>query len=119
MYCSIAGMFYQREGMIAMPKKGTQLSPIHPGVILRTILEDAGLSANAVALALRIPANRLTEIANGRRSISAGTALRLARYFGTLAQMGMNLQAKFDLESAEDALAGRIESEVQPMQRAS
>lgn len=59
------------------------------------------------------------EIVNGRRSISAGTALRLARYFGTSSQMWMNLQAKYDLASAEDALADRIDAEVQPMQTAS
>jgi len=102
-----------------MPKRGTKLRPIHPGEILKTVLDDAGISANAVALALRIPANRLTEIVNERRSISADTALRLARYFGTSAQMWMNLQAKYDLETAEDLLAARIESEVQPMQKMS
>jgi len=102
-----------------MPKRGTKLRPIHPGEILKTVLDDAGISANAVALALRIPANRLTEIVNERRSISADTALRLARYFGTSAQMWMNLQAKYDLETAEDLLAARIESEVQPMQKVS
>jgi addiction module HigA family antidote len=93
--------------------------PIHPGHVLKTVLEDAAITANALALALRIPANRLTEIINGRRSISADTALRLARYFGTSAQMWMNLQAKYDLDAAEDAHADRIEAEVQPMQRAS
>jgi addiction module HigA family antidote len=93
--------------------------PIHPGRVLKTVLEDAGISANALALALRIPANRLTEIINGRRSISADTALRLGRYFGTSAEMWMNLQARYDLESAEDSLAVRIEAEVQPMRKAS
>jgi len=82
-------------------------------------LEDAGLSANAVALALRVPGNRLTEILNGRRAITADTAMRLGRYFGTSAQMWMNLQAKYDLEAAEEKLAERIEIEVQPIQRAS
>jgi len=82
-------------------------------------LEDADITANALALALRIPANRLTEIINGRRSLSADTALRLARFFGTSAQMWMNLQAKYDLDSAEDALADRIAAEVQPMRKAS
>src|SRR5580700_4286295 len=93
--------------------------PIHPGHVLKTVLEDAAITANALALALRIPANRLTEIINGRRSISADTALRLARYFGTSAQMWMNLQAKYDLASAEDAMAARIEAEVQPMGKTS
>jgi antitoxin HigA-1 len=91
--------------------------PIHPGRALRMILDDAKLSANEVALALRIPANRLTEIINGKRSISADTAMRLGRYFGTSCQMWMNLQSHYDLEVAEDALAERIDSEVRPYQK--
>jgi antitoxin HigA-1 len=91
----------------------------HPGEHLKSILEDAGLSANAVALGLRVPANRLTEILHGRRAITADTAMRLGRYFGTSAQMWINLQAKYDLESAEEKLAERIELEVQPLRRAS
>jgi antitoxin HigA-1 len=102
-----------------MATKTRKLRPIHPGQVLKTVLDDAGISANALALALRIPANRLTEIIKGRRSISADTALRLRRYFGTSAQMWMNLQAKYDLDSAEDTLADRIETEVQPMRKAS
>lgn len=102
-----------------MAKKIKRLAPIHPGQVLKTVLGDAGLAANTVALALRIPANRLTEIINGRRSISADTALRLARYFKTSSQMWMNLQARYDLARAEDATAGRIDTEVQPMKRAS
>src|SRR5271168_1459720 len=102
-----------------MATKVKKLPPVHPGEVLKDVLEDAGKSANSLALALRIPANRLTEIINGHRSISADTALRLARYFGTSAQMWMNLQAKYDLDLAEDAHADRIEIEVQPMKRAS
>jgi len=84
-----------------MPEKHP---PIHPGEVLKTVLEDAGISANAVALALRVPANRLTEILNRRRSISDDTALALARHFGTSSQMWMNLQWKYDFEVAEDSL---------------
>lgn len=102
-----------------MAARAKRLPPIHPGQVLKNVFEDAGVSANAVALALRIPANRLTAIINGQRSITGDTALRLARYFGTSAQMWMNLQAGYDLEAAEDALAARIEAEVQPMKRAS
>lgn len=75
-------------------------------------LEEAGISANAAALALRIPANRLTEIVNGKRSISADTALRLRRFFGTSAQMWMNLQSQYELQAAEDQLAAKIEPKV-------
>lgn len=102
-----------------MATKSKKLPPIHPGQALKDVFEEAGLAANAVALALRIPANRLTGIINGQRSISADTALRLARYFGTSAQMWMNLQAKYDLEAAEDELAARIDLEVQPMRNSS
>ncbi len=96
-----------------------KLPLLHPGEYLRSVLDDTGLSANAVALSLRVPANRLTEILNGRRAITADTAMRLGRYFGTSAQMWMNLQARYDLDAAEDALAERIQMEVQPMRRAS
>src|SRR5262245_21590225 len=93
--------------------------PVHPGRILKSEFREMGLSANAVALALRIPANRLTEIVNGKRGITADTAMRLGRYFGTSAQTWMNLQSRFELEVAEDALAERIAREVQPLTHAS
>ena len=101
-----------------MPRKTKKLPPIHPGQVLKTVLDDAGITANSLALALRIPANRLTEIIHGRRSISADTALRLAHFFGTSAQMWMNLQANYDLDIASDELADRIETEVLPMSKA-
>lgn len=91
-----------------------RLPPIHPGEVLQELLTEAGLTVNALALALRVPANRIGGIIKGRRGITADTALRLARYFGTSAQMWMNVQAKYDLAAAEDALAGRIEREVLP-----
>jgi addiction module HigA family antidote len=76
-------------------KRTKKLQLLRPGEYLRSVLEDAGVSANAVALASRVPANRLTEILNGRRAITADTAMRLGRYFGTSAQMWLNLQAKY------------------------
>ena len=97
-----------------MPVRPKKRPPVHPGRPLKMILDDANLTAHAVALALRIPANRLTEIISGRRSISADTAMRLGRYFGTSAQMWMNLQSKYDLDLAEAELSGRIAAEVQP-----
>jgi len=97
--------------------KTRYLAPIHPGEALKSVLDDAQLSANAVALALRIPANRLTEIINGKRSISADTAMRLGRYFGTSAQMWMNMQSQYDLEVAEQAMAEKIDSEVRPYRK--
>jgi addiction module HigA family antidote len=100
-------------------KNAKRRPPVHPGRILAGELDELGLSANALALALRIPANRLTEIINGKRGISADTAMRLARYFGTSAQMWMNLQSHYELEVAESDLAMRIAREVQPLKRAS
>src|SRR5437879_11137638 len=102
-----------------MPKKIKKLPPVHPGEILKDEFEEISMSANAVALALRIPANRLTEIINGKRSITADTAMRLGRFFGTSAQMWMNLQSRYELELAEDQLAERIDREVQPLRKAS
>src|SRR5258708_6104188 len=96
-------------------KSVKKLTPIHPGEVLKDELSEIGMSANAVALALRIPANRLTAIVNGKRAITADTAMRLAKFFGTSAQLWMNLQAKYDLEVAGDKLAERIEREVQPL----
>ena len=102
-----------------MSKKIKKLPPIHPGDILQDEFAEIGISANAVALALRIPANRLTEIINGKRSITADTAMRLGRYFGTSAQLLMNLQSRYELQVAEDELAERIDREVQPLRKAS
>jgi len=99
-------------------RKPTKRAPVHPGRILKSEIDDLGLSANTLALSLRIPANRLTEIINGRRSISADTALRLGRFFGTSAQLWMNLQSVYELQVAEDLLAERIAADVQPMRRA-
>ncbi len=98
--------------------KRKKLAPVHPGEILKDELQELHMSGNALALALRIPANRVTEIISGKRSVSADTALRLARYFGTSAHLWMNLQSQFDLETAEQAIAARIEAEVQPLRQA-
>jgi addiction module HigA family antidote len=95
-------------------RKPKRLPPIHPGEVLHDLLNEAGLTVNALALALRVPANRIGAIIKGHREITADTALRLARYFGTSAQMWINLQAKYDLAVAEDALSQRIEREVLP-----
>jgi addiction module HigA family antidote len=95
-------------------KQPKRLPPIHPGEVLQDLLAEAGLTANALATALRVPANRIGGILKGQRGITADTALRLARYFGTSAQMWLNLQAKYDLAAAEDALWNKIEREVLP-----
>lgn len=100
-------------------RKMKKIAPIHPGETVREdILKPLGLSVNRLAMDLHVPVTRMNEIVNGRRSITADTALRLARYLGTSAQFWLNLQAKYDLEMAEDDLAARIEDEVRPRQAA-
>ncbi len=85
---------------------------VHPGRILKRELATRGLSANKLALALRVPSGRITSILNGKRAISPDTALRLARYFGNSAQFWMNLQTRYDLLVAERELGKRIKAEV-------
>ena len=77
------------------------MTPVHPGEILAEELEELGLSANAFAKALGVPTNRITAIINGQRGVTADTALRLARYFGTGPQVWLNLQKTFELRRAE------------------
>jgi addiction module HigA family antidote len=86
--------------------------PIHPGRILRRELAARGMSANRLALALRVPSGRITSILNGKRAISADTALRLARHLGTSARFWMNLQTRYDLTVAERDHGARIAAEV-------
>ena len=94
-----------------MPKK---LSPIHPGEILREeFMKPLGLSSNALARAIDVTPARVNEIVRERRGISADTALRLARFFGTDVQSWMNLQSHYDLQCAEDA-AGRLIQKITP-----
>ena len=85
---------------------------IHPGRILKRELQARKLSANKLALALRVPSGRITGILNARRSITPDTALRLARFFGTSAQFWMNLQSRYDLAVAERDIGERITKEV-------
>ena len=85
----------------------------HPGEILaEEFLKPLGLSANALALALRVPANRITAIVNGQRAVTADTALRLARYFGTSPEFWINMQAGHDLSKARAESGKQIAAEV-------
>jgi addiction module HigA family antidote len=93
---------------------GRQMPPVHPGEILRVdFLEPLDMSVYALAKALKMTRSRLNDIARGRRDISADTALRLGRYFGTTAQFWINLQSHFDLQVAQQDLK-QIEAEVAP-----
>jgi addiction module HigA family antidote len=91
------------------------LPPVHPGEIIKEdVLRPLGMSVNRLALELRVPVSRLNEIVNGRRSITADTALRLGRYLGTSAQVWLNLQAAYELEVAERSSIREIKRQVHP-----
>ena len=89
------------------------MKPIHPGRILKRELEARDISANKLALALRVPSGRITQIINAKRGISAETALRLSRYFGNSARFWMNLQTKYDLAKTELEIGAKVDSEVE------
>lgn len=96
--------------------KTTKLAPIHPGEILREeFMQPRALSQNALARALHVPPRRINEIVLEKRGITADTALRLARYFGTTAELWTGLQADYDLRRARYEKAQQIEREIEPM----
>ena len=99
-----------------MPK----LPPIHPGeVLLSEFLEPNGLSQYRLAKDIRVPPRRVNEIVLGKRGITADTALRLSRYFGTSDRFWLNLQVRFELEVERDRVGSRIALEVPVLSRAS
>ena len=90
-----------------------KMEPIHPGEVLREeFLDPMGISQYRLAKDTSVPARRINEIVHGKRGITADTALRLGRYFGTSAQFWMNLQDHFDLEVQMDSIGDRLEKEV-------
>lgn len=92
-----------------------KMRPIHPGEILREeFMSPLGLSANALAVALHVPAPRVNDIVRERRGVTPNTALRLARYFGTTPQFWLNLQVSYDLKITQRDTGTRIEQEVSP-----
>jgi len=96
--------------------KANKLAPIHPGEILcEEFMKPLGLSQNGLARALNVPPRRINEIVLEKRSITADTALRLARYFGTSAEMWTGLQADYDLRLVRYERARTIEREVEPL----
>ncbi len=91
-----------------------KLAAVHPGeVLLEEFLKPMELSQNRLALDIRVPARRINEIIQGKRRVTPDTALRLARYFNMSPQFWLGLQMDYDLDVAEDELAGRIAREVQ------
>jgi addiction module HigA family antidote len=92
--------------------EGEKLQPVHPGEVLsEEFLKPVNLSQNQLALALRVPARRINEIVQGKRSITPDTALRLAHYFGMSPQFWLGLQMDYALDAAQDALGERLSRE--------
>ncbi len=96
-------------------KEGAPMPPLHPGEMLREeFMKPLGLSANALAMELRVPVSRISEILRERRGISGDTALRLARYFNMSPEFWMGIQSQFELDAAADAAGDAIEREIRP-----
>jgi len=97
----------------------TIMAPVHPGeILLEEFLGPLGVSQYQLAKAVAVPARRINEIVHGQRRISADTALRLARYFGTSERFWMNLQARYDLEVEKDRIGTALDG-IQPLRAAS
>lgn len=94
--------------MSKSPITTKKLPPIHPGDILREDLQDCGISINGLARAIGVPPNRISQIVNAKRDITADTAVRLARYFGTSAQYWLNLQSHYDLRRIDQEAIARL-----------
>lgn len=98
---------------------GKKLPPVHPGeILLEEFLKPLGISQYRLAKAISVPPRRINEIVQGKRSITADTALRLSRYFRTSERFWLNLQAQWDLEIERERLGDRLEREVQVMAEA-
>ena len=97
-----------------------KLAPVHPGeILLEDFLKPLGVSQYRLAKSLSVPPRRINEIVLGKRAVTADTALRLARFFGTSDRFWLNLQAAYDLDVERDRLAGRLAKEVEVLRRAS
>lgn len=93
-----------------------KIAPIHPGeVLLEEFIEPLGVTQHRVAVEIGVPPRRINEIVHGKRRVSADTALRLARYFGTTDLFWINLQSRYDLEIERDALGDSLER-IRPLQ---
>jgi addiction module HigA family antidote len=101
-----------------MSRTRKRLAPIHPGEVLLTeFLEPLGLTQYRLAKSLKVPARRINEIVHGARAVSADTALRLARFFGTSDRFWLNLQAAYDLDVERDRLGNKLELDIPVFQK--
>lgn len=95
-----------------------KMAPIHPGeVLMEDFIEGLGITQHRLAVSIGVPPRRINEIVHGKRAITADTALRLAKYFGTSAQFWLNLQTQYDLDMAEDRVSEQIDA-ISPLQTA-
>ncbi len=93
-----------------------RLTPVHPGeVLLEEFLSPMAISQYRLAKDIHVPPRRINEIVHGTRSVSADTALRLARYFGTSERFWLNLQSQYDLDVESDRIGARLEKEITPL----
>lgn len=99
-----------------IPAPKNAMRPVHPGEVLREdYLKPLNMSANALAVALKVPASRINDIVLERRGVTVDTAMRIVRYFGGDVQTWMNLQTAYEIKVAEKALTKKVIAEVQPM----
>jgi addiction module HigA family antidote len=91
-----------------------RIAPVHPGVYLKELLEELGLSQYRLALDIGVPAMRVSHLIHGNRPMTAELALRLGRYFGQSPRYWLNLQSRYEMDLAEDALGERVAREVRP-----
>jgi len=101
---------------VDMNKK--RISPVHPGVYLKESLDELKLSQYRLARGLGVPSMRINHVVNGKRPVTAELALRLGRYFGQSPRYWLNLQSRYDMDIAEDALSEQVAREVRPMRAA-
>jgi len=92
-----------------------RIMPIHPGVYLKELLDELKISQYRLAKELGVPSMRINLVVNGRRPLTAALALRLGRYFGQNPRYWMNLQSRYDMDVAEDALSAQVAREVRPL----
>jgi len=92
-----------------------RIMPVHPGVYLKELLDELTISQYRLAKELGVPAMRINLVVNGRRPITAALALRLGRYFGQNPRYWMNLQSRYDMDVAENALSAQVAREVRPL----
>jgi antitoxin HigA-1 len=95
-----------------------RIAPVHPGVYLKELLRELELSQYRLAQELGVPAMRINHVVNGKRPVTAELALRLGRYFGQNPRYWINLQSRYDMDVAEDALSERVSREVRPIMAA-